>query len=175
MKRRAAECAADMLKRVRIQIVSERCEMVGDLFSGKPLLPRSGAEWQRMEMMSEARYHDNGTRVSIFYKEGAPTGLEGSEARISYHKAEPNAVIMQRTGSVKTELIFEPGMRHECVYRTPIMPFEVCVHTERVGNSLDTEGVLRLDYIVQLKGADPERTKMTLTLLPDYDAPQGIR
>ena len=44
------------------------------------------------------------------------------------------------------------------------MPFSVRLHTERVENRLTAEGVLCLDYTVQLRGAEPERRKMTLTV-----------
>ncbi len=163
-----------MLKRVRIRLVSERLEMMGDLFAGKPLLPRSGAEWQRHEMMLEGRYHDDGTRVSVSYEESELSGMEGSRVTISFHKSERGMISMLRTGSVKTALVFEQGRRHHCVYQTPYAPFEVCVHTEKVQNELETKDTLYLDYVVELKGADAERTRMTLSLLPVYDKPKGL-
>ncbi len=163
-----------MLKKVKIHLISERCEMTGDLFEGKPLLPRSGAEWQKYEMSMEGRYHDDGIRVAISYEEGELSGMEGSRVTISFQKNEPGVITMLRTGSVKTALIFEAGRNHQCVYQTQFAPFDVCVHTDKVQNGLEREGTLYLDYAVELKGADAERTKMTLTLLPVYNTPKGI-
>ena len=45
------------------------------------------------------------------------------------------------------------------------MPFEVCVHTMKVENQLLTDGVLRLDYIVEIRGAQAERTKFQMEIL----------
>ena len=68
--------------------------MTGDLFAGKPLLPRSGAEWQRHEMTLEGRYHDDGTRVSVSYEESELSGMEGSRVTISFHKSERGLISM---------------------------------------------------------------------------------
>ena len=163
-----------MLKKVRVKIVTERFPLSGSLFEGKGVSEASKGEGsERMEVMTQAAYLDDGARVSISYEESEATGLEGSRACISFHKHEPGLISMTRTGSVKTALVFEQGRRHHCVYQTPIMPFEVCVHTSKVQNALESEGVLKLDYAVELRGAQAERSKMTLTLLPAPDAPRG--
>jgi uncharacterized beta-barrel protein YwiB (DUF1934 family) len=72
---------------------------------------------------------------------------------------------MIRSGSVSTALVFEPGKRHFCTYKTPYMPFEVCVHTIKVDNRLlDAEGTLDLDYVVEIRGAQAERCRLHLEL-----------
>ncbi len=159
-----------MLKKVRIKIVTDRTEMSGSLFDGG-VKERKNAEVQHLELVVEGRYHDDGTRVSIGYTESDLSGMEGSRTTISYQKNEPTLVTMLRTGSVKTALVFEKGRRHHCVYETPIMPFEVSVHTTEVKNGIEGTGVLFLDYAVELRGAQAERTRMTLTLLPAFDRP----
>ncbi len=159
-----------MLKKVRIKIVTERIEMQGSLFEGG-VIEKKTAESERLELVVQGRYHDDGTRVSIGYTESDVSGMEGSKTTISYQKNAPGLVTMMRTGAVKTALVFEKGRRHHCVYQTPIMPFEVSVHTTEVNNDIEGEGKLFLDYAVELRGAQAERTKMTLTLLPVFDRP----
>ena len=112
--------------------------------------------------------------MAISYDETAVSGMEGSRATISYQKSEPGLISMLRTGSVKTALTFEQGRRHECVYQTPFAPFEVCVQTNSVKNALETMGTLDLDYIVELKGAEGEHTKMRIILSPVCDKPRGM-
>ena len=70
---------------------------------------------------------------------------------------------MIRSGSVSTSLVFEQGKRHRCVYKTPYMPFEVCVHTLKVDNKLAAEKSLYIDYIIEIRGAKAERTKLQMT------------
>ena len=72
---------------------------------------------------------------------------------------------MIREGAVSTALVFEAGKRHHSVYNTPFMPFTVCVHTLTVSNRLEDDGVIELDYIVEIRGAQAERTKFKLELL----------
>lgn len=103
-------------------------------------------------------------RTEICYSESALTGMEGATTTISFEKELPGLVTMLRGGSVTTAMVFEEKKRHICVYETPIMPFELCIHTLKVENELLTKGRLYLDYIVEFKGAQAERTKFTMMI-----------
>ena len=170
-----------MLKKVRVQINTERYEIKGSLFDtsvGLPTLdenpPRPAeSEVERTEMIMDARYHDDGTRVCISYKESELTGMEGSTASVSFFKSEPGLISMLRDGAVKTALIFEEGQRHLCVYQTQIMPFEVGVYTKKVHNGIEKDGVLEMNYTVELRGAQAEQTKFQMRVLPYFDKPAG--
>jgi len=169
-----------MLKKVRVQIITDRYEVKGSLYhnsTGKvpPEViapPSFQGESEHMEMTVEARYHDDGTRVCISYKESELTGMEGSTTSVSFQKNEPQTLSMLRDGAVKTALIFEQNKRHLCVYQTPIMPFEVCVYTRTVRNAIEGEGILEMDYTVELRGAQAERTKFLMRVLPSFDQPK---
>ena len=165
-----------MLKKVRIQIITDRYEVQGSLYDAPtaPALfeqPAPEAEVEHTETTVEGRYHDSGDRISIGYKETELSGMEGSSTSVSFQKSAPAIVSMLRDGSVKTALIFERGKRHLCVYQTQIMPFEVCVFTKRVDNRLDTEGTLEMDYTVEIRGAQAERTRFQMRVLPYFDKP----
>jgi uncharacterized beta-barrel protein YwiB (DUF1934 family) len=163
-----------MLKKVRIKIETTKTELAGSFFLGKgPRASRTSPEAQKSEQITAGRYHDDGTRISVAYRESELTGLEGSEAILAFFKNEPQVVTLQRTGSVKTLLRFEAGQQHSCVYQTAIMPFDVCLSCNGVQNLLEQEGILTLDYVVEVKGGTPERVRMKVTLLPDFDRPQG--
>ena len=172
MKKRAAESVADVLKKVRILLVSESCELTGSLFAnGGVGVPRAGEIPAKTEALLEGKYHDDGTRVCIRYKESELTGMEGSTTSVSFQKNDPGVISMLRDGAVKTALIFEQGQRHLCVYQTPIMPFEVGVYTKKVHNGIEKEGVLEMDYTVEIRGAQAERTKFQMRVLPYFDKP----
>ena len=160
-----------MLKKVRLQIKTERHEATGTLYdeSGVEITPAGDlpdSEIEQIELTLEGSYLDDGTRVSISYRENESTGMEGAKTTISYQKNEPDVISMMRTGSVKTLMIFEKGKRHHSVYRTPVMLFELCVLTRSVTNALEREGTLLLDYTVELRGAEAEHTRLSLRLLP---------
>ena len=163
-----------MLKKVRIRIATERTQVPWDLYENKAVALDGESVPEHSEISLEGRYHNDGHRVSIAYDEGELSGMEGSRTTICFQKDNPAQVEMLRTGSVKTALFFEAGRRHEAVYQTPLAPFTVCVQTERVSNAIEAMGTLELDYIVELKGAQAERTKMRIVISPAYDKPQGI-
>lgn len=103
-------------------------------------------------------------RVKITYDESELTGMEGATTTLSFDKSAPELLTMLRGGSVTTAMVFEPRQRHICVYETPIMPFELCIYTLKVENDLLKSGNIYLDYIVEFKGAQAERTKFTISI-----------
>lgn len=104
-------------------------------------------------------------RTELRYEETEVTGMSGATTSVSFANHQPGIVSMLREGSVSTALVFESGKRHHCIYNTPFMPFEVCVHTLRVENRIAEDGSLDLDYIVEIRGAQAERTQFHLQIL----------
>lgn len=161
-----------MLKRVRISIKTKQWQQGGTIFDsstggGAP----TRVEPQEIALTTEGSYHDDGTRVTISYREGEMSGMAGAKTSLFFNKSEQTLLTMTRDGAVRTALIFEEGRRHICIYQTPVMQMEVAVKTKRIKNTLAENGKLHLDYIVEIKGADPERTTLTLELLPDIRRP----
>ena len=143
------------------QAVSEAAEEMPEIKISEEML--SVADGDEMVINTDGELSTEDGRVSFSYDESEITGMEGSKTVISYAEESPSLVTMIRTGSVSTSLVFEQGKRHHCVYKTPYMPFEVCVHTLKVDNKLDTEKTLYIDYIIEIRGAKAERTKLQMT------------
>lgn len=162
---------SNIKKDVRIKIHSELYEVEASLFSNEEQdltnVPMSdeAPEPEIFDMNSIGRYIDDGERISISYDESEATGMEGSVTTVTFLKSDPSIVSMIREGAVSTTLVFENGKRHHCIYKTPIMPFEICIRTLKVENSLLGVGLLSLDYIVELRGAKAERTKFSMQIL----------
>ena len=159
-----------MSKEVRIKIYSLRYEVEASLFSQEDddlhtVSDDMKIEPVKIEINSIGRLTDDGSRVVISYDETEATGMDGSSTAISFVKSQPEIVTMTREGVVSTVLVFEERVRHHCLYKTPFMPFEVCVHTMKVKNLLQGMGVLELDYVIEIRGAQAERTKFRMELL----------
>ncbi len=169
-----------MLKKVRIFLRSERFGVAAQLFEDMLAgmteadaylegvfdpLETDDDEPQNMEMYSDARLRLTDDMFSLSYEETALTGMEGTSSQLSFVRSQPHLLTMIRSGSVSTALVFEPGKRHFCTYKTPFMPFEVCVHTIKVDNRLlDNEATLDLDYVVEIRGAQAERCRLHLEI-----------
>ncbi|MBR3845463.1 MAG: DUF1934 domain-containing protein [Clostridia bacterium] len=161
-------------KSIRIKLTSLR-EASDDSFFGQfldgelmyePLEdePEEEEEQGPIEMFSEGELYVTEERVIIAYDESELTGMEGSHTQVRFERSQPGLVTMMRHGTVNTILVFEKGKRHICTYQTEYMPFEICVLTKEVRNTLLTNGRIELDYIVEIRGAQAERTQFTIEI-----------
>ena len=157
---------------VLITIRSARTEVPEDLFDeeGAPIPDDEPIELPEMpeptDMILEGRLVTGKTRVELVYDEGELSGMEGSVTSVGFDRSTPGLVSMMRTGTVKTALVFEQGKRHFSIYDTPFSSFQVCVHTLRIDNRLLTDGVIELDYLIEIHGAQAERCRMTINVRP---------
>ncbi len=163
-----------------IHMLSSRLELGGSLFDdeneneeaeengdgGIDFAALLGEMPEPTEMLMEGRLVTNSTRVELMYEESELTGMEGSVTSIGFDRANPMLISMMRTGPVRTALTFEEGKRHFCIYNTPYSDFEVCVRAICVENDLLTCGTLKLDYVVEIHGAQAEHCKMTISVRP---------
>ena len=167
-----------MIKKfIRIKLTSLR-EATNDSFFGQMLgdeideLEEDLSEEEQepegpIEMFSEGELYITPDRVIIAYDESELTGMEGSHTQVRFERNMPELLTMMRSGSVNTILVFEEGKRHICTYQTPYMPFEICVLTKSVKNTLLENGVIELDYIVEIRGAQAERTQFKIEIFEE--------
>ena len=155
---------------IKIKIISELYEVEAsaftdveedEAFSEEDIKDKSDT----LEMNTFGTLTDDGDMVTVSYNETEASGMEGSSTLISFRKSAPEMVTMTRDGTVSATLVFEDGKRHHCLYKTPFMPFEVGVYTKSVVNSIIENGILNLDYIVEIRGAKAERTRFKMQII----------
>ena len=158
-------------REIRIFINSVRYEVEASLFSDEneeeflENVFASDTEPEKMQIKTVGAFRVEGNRAIVSYSETEVTGMEGSLTEISFDMRDTGIITMTRTGAVSTALVFEKGKRHHCVYQTPYMPFEVCVRTLNVKNSIDTNGCLELEYVVEIRGAKAEKNKFSIRIM----------
>jgi uncharacterized beta-barrel protein YwiB (DUF1934 family) len=163
-------------KSIRIKLTSLReasnDSFFNEILGGEPMdeledeIPEEEPEGP-IEMFSEGELYITDERVIIAYDESELTGMEGSHTQVRFERNMPELVTMMRHGTVNTILVFEKGKRHICTYQTEYMPFEICVNTKEVINTLLENGRIDLDYIVEIRGAQAERTQFTIEIFED--------
>ncbi|MBE6576938.1 MAG: DUF1934 domain-containing protein [Ruminococcaceae bacterium] len=162
-----------MQKEIRIHIISENYEVEASLFgldgddellTDDEISAMLEPEKTEIKTFGTLTLTDDG-RAEVAYEETEASGMEGSKTAVSFDTANPEIVTMTRTGMVSTTLVFEKGKRHHCVYNTPYMPFEVCVKSVNVNNTILQAGTLELDYFVEIRGAKAERTKFFMKIM----------
>ena len=97
--------------------------------------------------------------VTITYEENT-----GCTSEIIFNTGKPEMVTIHRTGGIMNTLVLEKGKRHISVYNTPVMPFETAVLAKKVDVNMTYEdgGDIALDYLVELRGMDLQRTEMKI-------------
>ena len=158
-----------MTEDIRIKIHSVRFEVEASLFSDETdreaIVDGRDAEPETVEINTVGKLRVDDDRIEVLYEETEVTGMEGSTTSVTFAKGQEEIISMIREGAVSTVLVFEEGKRHHCVYNTPFMPFQVCVHTLKVENRLLDEKYIALDYIVEIRGAKAERTRFRIDIL----------
>lgn len=181
-----------MLKKVMIHISSRHTEASDALFSymfgeNDPAEKNASESFpleedeedydedEPLEILTEGSlFVSKDGRVTLSYTETELSGMEGAKTSVVFDKGSEGLVTMMRSGPVNTALVFEEGNRHICVYQTPYMPFELCVHTLKVDNRILDDGKLYLDYIIEFRGAKAEHNLFTLTVRDTSDRPISL-
>lgn len=141
-----------------------------DCETGEELMAKVFAETdgapanEEYRMTSDALVTEADGRVIVSYVESSDDGMD-QFCEIHFSKKLPGLVTVCRSGMASTTMTIEVGRRHSCVYRTPFMDFEMRVRALRVDNTITEEGgVLRMDYALEIRGAEAHRTIMEIIL-----------
>ena len=158
-------------KKIMIKLISKRTAWKESFFDSilenvepEPFENEEDEGESTIELNSEGVLCIDDKRASILYDESELTGMEGSTTEVGFDLDNAGLVTMMRHGSVSTVLVFEKGKRHICAYKTEYMPFEICVNTKDVQNTLLQDGKIFLDYIIEIRGAQAERTLFTIEI-----------
>ena len=118
---------------------------------------------------TEAEMEVTPGQITITYDEAPGSDLGQTKSIIRMDRANPHCLSIERSGTLMTTLICEKGRRHTSVYSSPMipMPLEACTYTRRCDVDLDEEGgVIFLDYIIEIRGADVQRTTIRMNAIP---------
>lgn len=111
----------------------------------------------KIESILYAEIKESERDCTVTYEEMSE-GMDGVNTEMKFKKDAPQEISISRTGALEAFMYFEEGKRHICVYNTGIMPFEICIYSKRVDNRLLSDGVLEIEYIIEIKGACAQKT-----------------
>lgn len=102
-----------------------------------------------IELMTEGTLIAAGEEgLLLSYQESALTGLEGTTTTFEVRGPQ---VILSRTGSVNSQMVFEEGKQHTSLYETPFGELAIDVQTSRLRHSLtERGGLLDLRYSISV-------------------------
>ncbi|MBR3640589.1 MAG: DUF1934 domain-containing protein, partial [Oscillibacter sp.] len=89
--------------------------------------------------------------LRLRYDETELTGMEGTT---TIFEVTPSRVVLRRTGSVNSQMIFEEGKQHTSLYETPFGELTVDVCTGKVRHALtERGGLLEIRYSIAIEHA----------------------
>jgi len=122
----------------------------------------SGGEEDSMEFTTDGLYLFEENVGCMSYYESPVTGMEGTRTSIC---AAPDRVVIDREGSVTSQMVFQQGEKTSFLYNTPYGSAAMGIDTRRIRQNLDeTGGELIIDYVVSMEHALITRNRFYITV-----------
>lgn len=101
-----------------------------------------------IELMTEGTLELTGEGMILSYQESELTGLNGTTTAFEVRGPQ---VILTRTGSVNSQMVFEEGKQHTSLYETPFGELAIDIQTSRLRHSLtERGGLMDLQYSISV-------------------------
>lgn len=108
-----------------------------------------GVDPDATELMTEGVLELSPEGLRLSYQETALTGMEGTR---TVFEIGPSRVILRRTGSVNSQMVFEEGKQHTSLYETPFGELSVDIQTSRLRHNLtDRGGIMEIKYSIAVE------------------------
>lgn len=122
-----------------------------------------------MELMTEGTLTPTGEGgIVLSYQESALTGLEGTTTTFEVRGSQ---VILSRTGSVNSQMVFEEGKQHTSLYETPFGELAIDVQTSRLRHSLtERGGLMDLRYSISVDHSVTGRNAFRIRVRRKHEA-----
>ena len=113
------------------------------------------------ELMTEGTLEQTEDGFLLSYQETELTGMEGTltaeTAMCIFNQAAtfeigPGRVILRRSGSVNSQMVFEEGRQHTSLYETPYGELSVDIQTSRLLHNLtERGGLMEIKYSIAVE------------------------
>lgn len=142
-----------------------------------------GDAGEPFEMVTEGRLRVRGNLCELSYMETGAEGLEDTKTTLVFSKNRPSILTLTRSGMMRMTLSFEEGRHHigdyhigalQALFADNKRGLSIASYARRVRNELLTSGTLDLDYIIEVRGMDTQRTVFSLSISDLPLVPSGF-
>ena len=117
-----------------------------------------------VELMTEGTLEPIESGLRLSYQESELTGLDGTTTTFEIRGPQ---VILTRTGSVNSQMVFEEGKQHTSLYETPFGELAVDIQTSRLRHSLtERGGLMDLQYSISVDHSVTGRNAFKIRVRP---------
>lgn len=96
-----------------------------------------GVEPETTELMTEGVMELKDGKITLAYEETELTGMKGTTTRFII---EGETVMLERTGMIQSQMVFEQGKRSSSLYETPWGTMVVDIATTRLAQRINERG-----------------------------------
>ena len=120
-------------------------------------------EDETVEFVTDGQLYKKDGVFFLDYEESELTGLEGVHTRVT---AEKTRVLLDRSGSLESRMVFEKNQRHLALYETPGGVFTVGTVAMSLSHELcELGGRISLDYRLEIDNAYASRNVVEITVM----------
>ena len=121
-----------------------------------------GEEAEPTELITLGNYACRSGLKKFSYMESAITGLEGTKTEFLIR---PDEIVMNRTGTVTSRMVFSKGKKHRFLYGTPYGTLAMGINTNFIDVFLNEQGgSLDLGYDLDFENALLSRNQISITI-----------
>ena len=112
------------------------------------------------ELVTEGILEVTPEGLEIAYDETELTGMEGTTTRFFIQE---HRVILRRTGTTNSQMVFEEGMEHTSLYESPFGELSVDIQTSYLRHNLSARGgVMEIRYSIAVEHAVTGRNRFKI-------------
>ncbi len=116
-----------------------------------------------IELFTEGKYSQKNGNYYITYKESEATGLEGVTTTLKIEGTE--RVTLIRSGTQRSQLVVENGIRHLSHYDTGFGGLMIGVFGANISSTLSRDGgELQFEYTLDINSSLASKNKMYITV-----------
>lgn len=113
-----------------------------------------------MELLTEGVMDLRPDGLTLTYEESALTGMEGTTTVFEMYGPR---VVLRRTGTVSSQMVFEEGRQHTSLYETPMGELSIDVQTGYLRNSVtERGGLLEIRYSVSVEHSSAGKNRFRM-------------
>ena len=106
----------------------------------------AGIEPESTELMTEGTMEMDGGEIILAYEETELTGMKGTTTRFII---QDDTVVLERTGMIQSQMMFQQGKRSSSLYETPWGTMVVDVATTKLAHRLgERGGVMEIGFTI---------------------------
>ncbi len=110
-----------------------------------------GQEPEIIELVTEGTMEYRHGGWDICYEESELTGLAGVTTTF---QVQPDKVVLNRTGALKSEMVFEKGVRHDSLYQMEFGTLMISVCANQIFFDIVPDGgVIDISYSIEIEGS----------------------